>query len=68
MTLARATSNRNVEYSESSGRPGPAGPMRAEFADMDGTDRMAELERENSRLQLLVAELLIKNQQLRKED
>lgn len=33
-----------------------------------GTDaeRIEELERENARLQLLVAELLIKNQQLRK--
>ena len=35
-----------------------------------GTDpaHVAELERENIRLQLLVAELLIKNQQLRKSD
>jgi hypothetical protein len=31
-------------------------------------DRLAELELENSRLQRLVAELLIKNQQLRKPD
>lgn len=68
MTLASASSNRNVEYSESSGQPGPAGPMRAGFAGIDGPDRIAELERENSRLQLLVAELLIKNQQLRKAD
>lgn len=30
--------------------------------------RLAELERENNRLQMLVAELLIKNQQLRKAD
>jgi hypothetical protein len=30
--------------------------------------RIAELERENSRLQRLVAELLLKNQQLRKPD
>jgi hypothetical protein len=30
--------------------------------------RVAELERENSRLQRLVAELLLKNQQLRKPD
>lgn len=29
-------------------------------------ERVEELERENTRLQLLVAELLIKNQQLRK--
>jgi hypothetical protein len=31
-------------------------------------DRLTELEIENSRLQRLVAELLIKNQQLRKPD
>jgi hypothetical protein len=31
-------------------------------------DRLAELEMENSRLHRLVAELLIKNQQLRKPD
>ena len=31
-------------------------------------DRLAELEIENSRLHRLVAELLIKNQQLRKQD
>jgi hypothetical protein len=31
-------------------------------------DRLAELEMENSRLHRLVAELLIKNQQLRKSD
>jgi len=33
-----------------------------------GNDRLAELEIENSRLHRLVAELLIKNQQLRKPD
>jgi len=32
------------------------------------TERLAELEIENSRLHRLVAELLIKNQQLRKPD
>jgi hypothetical protein len=32
------------------------------------SDRLAELEIENSRLHRLVAELLIKNQQLRKPD
>ena len=36
----------------------------------NGTDpaRVEELERENARLQMLVAELLIKNQQLRRAD
>jgi hypothetical protein len=34
----------------------------------DFTDRVGELELENARLHRLVAELLIKNQQLRKAD
>jgi hypothetical protein len=34
----------------------------------DGEDRIAELEIENSRLHRLVAELLVKNQQLRKSE
>ena len=34
----------------------------------DYSDRVAELETENSRLHRLVAELLIKNEQLRKPD
>lgn len=40
---------------------------RAPFRGKDSA-RIAELEEENQRLQLLVAELLIKNQQLRKAD
>jgi hypothetical protein len=36
--------------------------------DASSNDRLAELEIENSRLHRLVAELLIKNQQLRKPD
>ena len=35
---------------------------------VNGNDRLTELEVENSRLHRLVAELLIKNQQLRKPD
>jgi hypothetical protein len=35
---------------------------------LSDNDRLAELEIENSRLHRLVAELLIKNQQLRKPD
>jgi hypothetical protein len=34
--------------------------------EVNGNARMQELETENQRLQLLVAELLLKNQQLRK--
>jgi hypothetical protein len=34
----------------------------------DGKDRIAELEIENSRLHRLVAELLVKNQQLRESE
>jgi hypothetical protein len=40
-----------------------SGPVAASY-----NDRVAELEYENSRLHRLVAELLIKNQQLRKPD
>jgi hypothetical protein len=40
-------------------------PRRSDSAD---PVRLSELERENNRLQRLVAELLIKNQQLRKTD
>jgi hypothetical protein len=36
--------------------------------EIDGSSRLTELELENSRLHRLVAELLIKNQQLRKQD
>jgi hypothetical protein len=37
-------------------------------AAIDSSSRVTELERENSRLHRLVAELLLKNQQLRKQD
>jgi hypothetical protein len=37
-------------------------------ADAEVTDRLVQLESENSRLQQLVAELLIKNHQLRKAE
>jgi hypothetical protein len=42
--------------------------MRYRFPVANHDDRLAELEIENSRLHRLVAELLIKNQQLRKPD
>ena len=45
-------------------------PFRVEPHSLVHPDkyRIAELERENMRLQALVAELLLKNQQLRKPD
>jgi hypothetical protein len=47
-------------------RPSP--PIRSRPPAGSASDRLAELEMENSRLHRLVAELLIKNQQLRKPD
>lgn len=50
---------------------GEQGSMRAMHSRVHGvhdTDRLVELEIENLRLHRLVAELLIKNQQLRKSD
>jgi hypothetical protein len=40
---------------------------RSQPSDVNENYRLAELEMENSRLHRLVAELLIKNQQLRKQ-
>ena len=50
------------EHSNSS-QPRYLGPLK-----VGHDDRLAELEIENSRLHRLVAELLIKNEQLRKTD
>jgi hypothetical protein len=41
--------------------------MRRQPSAINDNSRLAELEIENSRLHRLVAELLIKNQQLRKQ-
>jgi hypothetical protein len=46
----------------------PPSPQRYQSTVMDTNERVAELEVENFRLHRLVAELLIKNQQLRKAD
>jgi hypothetical protein len=49
--------------------PGPPSPgRRGASANTSCNDRIVELEMENSRLQQLVAELLIKNHQLRKPE
>jgi hypothetical protein len=61
-----------VFSSSDAGRPGSnsgmAQTMRTHSASNDIDDRITELEVENSRLNRLVAELLIKNQQLRKQE
>ena len=54
------------EHIESSSQRGSTGTLRHTLPGAADRARLAELESENSRLQLLVAELLIKNQQLRK--
>jgi hypothetical protein len=56
------------ETNEQSGYKGPSSSIRYRPTTANDNDRLAELEIENSRLHRLVAELLIKNQQLRKAD
>jgi hypothetical protein len=51
-----------------SGRREPSPPMRYSQPPAAYSERLIELEMENYRLHRLVAELLIKNQQLRKPD
>jgi len=50
------------------GYEGPSSSIHYRPPATSCNDRLAELEIENSRLHRLVAELLIKNQQLRKSD
>jgi hypothetical protein len=57
----------NGEDAESGGYK-DASPSIHYRPSVNCNDRLAELELENSRLHRLVAELLIKNQQLRKPD
>jgi hypothetical protein len=61
-TVHTGTETEPGGYRESSSST-DSGPIVASY-----NDRLAELEYENSRLHRLVAELLIKNQQLRKPD
>ena len=49
------------------GGVGDSFPSTQRQSPVNDNYRLAELERENSRLHRLVAELLIKNQQLRKQ-
>jgi hypothetical protein len=50
------------------GYKNPSPSIRYSQSNADDSERLVELEMENSRLHRLVAELLIKNQQLRKPD
>jgi hypothetical protein len=56
------------ETAEPGGYRSPSPSIHARQPVASYNDRLAELEIENSRLHRLVAELLIKNQQLRKRD
>jgi hypothetical protein len=56
------------DHAGMSTRPGLAHSLRHSFAEEADPERIAALEQENSRLHRLVAELLIKNEQLRKEE
>jgi hypothetical protein len=56
------------EDSEPGGYRDPSPSMRSGQSTATFRERLIELETENSRLHRLVAELLIKNQQLRKAD
>lgn len=68
MTVPDNVPVRTRDHVESLGQRDSFGPMRHGLAGASDSVRIAELERENNRLQLLVAELLIKNQQLRRPD
>ena len=56
------------ENTEQSGYRDPSSSVNYRPTTATYNDRLTELEIENSRLHRLVAELLIKNQQLRKSD
>jgi hypothetical protein len=67
--------NKFEEYATSTGEDAEPGNYKSPSSSIhyrppaaNYNDRLAELEIENSRLHRLVAELLIKNQQLRKPD
>ena len=53
---------------EPDGHKGPCSSIHYQPSGSSRSDRLAELEVENFRLHRLVAELLLKNQQLRKPD
>jgi hypothetical protein len=68
MSASNTATLANGEATESVTARGPSSPTQCRSIAIDNGSRVAELELENSRLHRLVAELLIKNQQLRKQD
>lgn len=60
--------NNTGENAEPGAYKDPSSSIHYRPTAANSNDRVAELELENSRLHRLVAELLIKNQQLRKSD
>ena len=68
MNNFNADTNGTGEKIEPGGYKGSSSSIHHRQPAASYDDRLAELEIENSRLHRLVAELLIKNQQLRKSD
>jgi hypothetical protein len=68
MNNFNADANGTGEEIERGGYTSSSSPIHHRQPAASYDDRLAELEIENSRLHRLVAELLIKNQQLRKPD
>jgi hypothetical protein len=66
MNKFNADANNSGEDTEAGGYKGSFSSIHHRQLTASYDDRLAELENENSRLHRLVAELLIKNQQLRK--
>ncbi|WP_260741202.1 hypothetical protein [Tunturiibacter lichenicola] len=66
--LNASPANSAEEADPGRGYRDPSPSIRYGQSDTDYSERLLELEMENSRLHRLVAELLIKNQQLRKPD
>lgn len=62
------TANTTEEDAGSDGYKGPSPAANCQQPTRNYIDKIVELEIENSRLHRLVAELLVKNQQLRKLD
>jgi hypothetical protein len=68
MSKFNTVSFSNGEATESVTGEDPFSVTQYRSVAIDSSSRVTELELENSRLHRLVAELLIKNQQLRKQD
>jgi hypothetical protein len=68
MSKFNADAHNTGEGTASGGYREPSSSIHQQRSARSYDDRLAELEVENSRLHRLVAELLIKNQQLRKPD